>query len=133
MKLNMLRNFFIPLFLCGFTQALGNQDYFTVHAGELPVKVFYGQKAQPMSLLGVDPSKGIIFAKQGTAKVQLELRGLKRQNIKGFVYSWPANERASMNSLANEQYDPRLLAAVRPIIYKLLRYVEIPFEYFPVR
>jgi hypothetical protein len=92
MKLNMFRNFFISLFLCGFIQAQGNQDYFAVHAGELPVKVYYGLKAQPMSLLGVDPSKGIIFAKQGTAKVQLELRGLKRQNIKGFTYDWPASE-----------------------------------------
>ena len=38
-----------------------------------------------MSLIGLDPSKGIIFAKQGTARVQFELRGLKRQNIKGFA------------------------------------------------
>ena len=132
MKINIFRNLFLYLALCGFTQGQGNQDYFAVHAGELPVKVYYGMKAQPMSLLGVDPTKGIIFAKQGTAKVQLELRGLQRQNIKGFTYDWPASERAAMSRLANEQYDPRLLTAVRPVIYKLLRYVEIPFEYFPI-
>ena len=132
MKINIFRNLFLYLALCGFAQGQGNQDYFAVHAGELPVKVYYGMKAQPMSLLGVDPTKGIIFAKQGTAKVQLELRGLQRQNIKGFTYDWPASERAAMSRLANEQYDPRLLTAVRPVIYKLLRYVEIPFEYFPI-
>ena len=71
MKINIFRNLFLYLVLCGFTQGQGKQDYFAVHAGELPVKVYYGMKAQPMSLLGVDPSKGIIFAKQGTAKVQL--------------------------------------------------------------
>ena len=102
-------NFSNILFLCGFLKAQGNQDYFAVHAGELPVKVFYGLKAQPMSLIGLDPAKGIIFAKQGTAKVQLELRGLKRQNIKGFTYDWPAAQRQAMNNLANEQYDPQYL------------------------
>lgn len=118
--------------LCAVVNAQSNQDYFSIHAGELPIKVFYGLKAQPMSLVGLDPSKGIIFAKQGTAKVQFELRGLKRQNIKGFAYDWPAAQRQAMNNLANEQYDSRYLAAVRPVIYKLLRYVEIPFDYFPI-
>ena len=118
--------------LCAVVNAQSNQDYFSIHAGELPIKVFYGLKAQPMSLVALDPSKGIIFAKQGTAKVQFELRGLKRQNIKGFAYDWPAAQRQAMNNLANEQYDSRYLAAVRPVIYKLLRYVEIPFDYFPI-
>ena len=118
--------------LCAVVNAQSNQDYFSIHAGELPIKVFYGLKAQPMSLVGLDPSKGIIFAKQGNAKVQFELRGLKRQNIKGFAYDWPAAQRQAMNNLANEQYDSRYLAAVRPVIYKLLRYVEIPFDYFPI-
>ncbi len=118
--------------LCAVVNAQSNQDYFSIHAGELPIKVFYGLKAQPMSLVGLDPSKGIIFAKQGTAKVQFELRGLKRQNIKGFAYDWPAAQRQAMNNLVNEQYDSRYLAAVRPVIYKLLRYVEIPFDYFPI-
>ena len=132
MKKSTLQILLASLFLCGFLKAQGNQDYFAVHAGELPVKVYYGLKAQPMSLIGLDPAKGIIFAKQGTAKVQLELRGLKRQNIKGFTYDWPAAQRQAMNNLANEQYDPQYLNAVRPIVYKLLRYVEIPFEYFPI-
>ena len=127
-----LITFLTSYLLCAVVNAQSNQDYFSIHAGELPIKVFYGLKAQPMSLVGLDPSKGIIFAKQGTAKVQFELRGLKRQNIKGFVYDWPAAQRQAMNNLANEQYDSRYLAAVRPVIYKLLRYVEIPFDYFPI-
>lgn len=132
MKIRLFKSVLLNFLLCGFVQAQGNQDYFAVHAGELPVKVFYGQKAQSMSLIGIDSSKGIIFAKQGTAKVQLELRGLKRQNIRGFSFDWPSAERQAMNNLSNELYDPRYLSAVRPIIYKLLRYVEIPFEYFPI-
>jgi hypothetical protein len=127
-----LITFLTSYLLCAVVNAQSNQDYFSIHAGELPIKVFYGLKAQPMSLVGLDPSKGIIFAKQGTAKVQFELRGLKRQNIKGFAYDWPAAQRQAMNNLANEQYDSRYLAAVRPVIYKLLRYVEIPFDYFPI-
>lgn len=130
--MRIFKSLITSLLLCGIIHAQGNQDYFTVHAGELPIKVFYGLKAQPMSLIGLDPSKGIIFAKQGTARVQFELRGLKRQNIKGFAYEWPAAQRQAMNNLANELYDPRYLAAVRPVIYKLLRYVEIPFDYFPI-
>ena len=132
MKNGLLQLFsFLFLLVCS-VRAQANQDYFAVHAGELPVKVFYGLKAQPMGLVGVDSGKGIIFAKQGTAKVQFELRGLKRQNIKGFSYEWPRAQRQAMNSLANELYDQNHLVSVRPVIYKLLRYLEIPFEYFPV-
>ena len=63
MKKSTLQILLASLFLCGFLKAQGNQDYFAVHAGELPVKVYYGLKAQPMSLIGLDPAKGIIFAK----------------------------------------------------------------------
>ena len=108
------------------------QDFFKVYAGELPVKVFYGLKPQPMSLVGVDTTKGIIYGKQGGGQVQLELRGLKRQNIKGFVYEWPRNEKQALRNLSNEQYDERFLQAVRPVIYKLMRYLEIPNDYFPI-
>jgi tetratricopeptide (TPR) repeat protein len=132
MNLRTLSTLLLSLFFSALLDAQKNQDYFAVHAGELPVKVFYGLKAQPMGLLGVDSSKGIIFAKQGTAKVQLELRGLKRQNIKGFAYEWPTAQRLAMNNLANEQYDASYLTSVRPIVYKLMRYLEIPFDYFPI-
>ena len=85
-----------------------------------------------MSLVGVDTTKGIIYGKQGWRSVQLELRGLKRQNIKGFVYEWPRNEKQALRNLSNEQYDERFLQAVRPVIYKLMRYLEIPNDYFPI-
>lgn len=125
----------LTLLLLVATSVFGqqNQDYFKVHAGELPVKIYYGLKPQPISLLGVDSTKGIIYAKQGQARMELELRGLKRQNIRRFLYEWPSKERAAINQLANEQYDdPKLLQAVRPVIYKLLRYLDIPFEFFSV-
>ena len=121
---------FLVLVVPSFGQQ--TQDFFKVYAGELPVKVFYGLKPQPMSLVGVDTTKGIIYGKQGGGQVQLELRGLKRQNIKGFVYEWPRNEKLALRNLSNEQYDERFLQAVRPVIYKLMRYLEIPNEYFLV-
>ena len=41
-------------------QGQSTPDFFTLHAGELP-EVYYGLKPQPMSLLGVDTTKGIIY------------------------------------------------------------------------
>ena len=123
------------LFFLGLVNLQGQQtpDYFALHAGELPVKVIYGLKPQPMSLLGVDSTKGIIYCKQGAGRVQLELRGLDRQNVKGFVYEWPLNESKAMSALANEQYnDPKILDIVRPVIYKMMRYLDIPNNYFPI-
>jgi tetratricopeptide (TPR) repeat protein len=133
----MKRLSYIPflLFLTLIVSSKGQQtpDYFTVHAGELPVKVFYGLKPQPMSLLGLDPTKGVIYCKQGGGRVQLELRGLDRQNVKGFVHEWPQAEGRVMRALSNEQYqNPDILNAVRPTIYKLMRYLEIPNSYFPI-
>ena len=60
-----------------------NQDYFKVHAGALPVKIFVGSAAKAGSLLGADGQKGIIYAQmEGAGRMQLELRGLEKQNIK---------------------------------------------------
>ena len=87
-----MRNLLLPFFIltgwASFAVAQQSPDYFKVHAGELPVKAFYGLKAQPMSLQAVDPKKGIIYCKQGGGNIQLELRSLDRQNIKGFVFDW---------------------------------------------
>ena len=127
-----LRIFSVLLLALASVEAQQTPDYYNVYKGEVPVKVFYGLKPQPMSLLGVDPTKGIIYCKQGEGRVQLELRGLKRQNIKGFAFEWPQNARQALINLANEQYDERFLQAVRPVIYKLLLYLEIPNEYFPI-
>ena len=80
---NLLLTFFILIGWASFGVAQQSPDYFKVHAGELPVKAFYGLKAQPMSLQAIDPKKGIIYA-QGGGNIQLELRSLDRQNIKGF-------------------------------------------------
>lgn len=129
---NLLLTFCILIGSTIFAVAQQSPDYFKVHAGELPVKAFYGLKAQPMSLQAIDPKKGIIYCKQGGGNIQLELRSLDRQNIKGFVFDWPRNERQAMMMLVNEQYDERFLAAVRPVIYKLMRYLEIPNQYFPI-
>ena len=109
------------------------QDFFKVHQGPLPVKVYYGSKPRNMSLLGVDGSKGIIYAKlEGAGNLQLELRGLKKQNISGFVYSWSSETTKTLQLLANEQYDARLLVPLRKEIYRAMLFLEIPQEYFPI-
>ena len=128
--------YLLPLaFLSCLSHAYGQttQDFFKVHQGPLPVKVYYGSTTKPMSLLGVDGSRGVIYAKmQGAGQVQFELRGLKKQNISRFVFEWPGDLGKSLKLLSDEQYDPRLLPPLRPIMYKLLLYLEIPQEFFQI-
>ena len=76
-------------YLIGYTAIFsqGNQDYFKIHAGALPVTIYMGNAGKPGSLLGVDGQKGIIYAQmEGAGRMQLELRGLQKQNIKGFAF-----------------------------------------------
>ena len=108
-------------------------DFFRVHQGALPVKVYYGTKPRNMSLLGIDGSKGIIYAKlEGAGQLQLELRGLKKQNISRFEFVWPKDTMKALDLLTNEQYDPRLLPGLRPVMYKIMLFLEIPQEFFLV-
>ena len=108
-------------------------DFFRVHQGALPVKVYYGTKPRNMSLLGIDGSKGIIYAKlEGAGQLQLELRGLKKQNISRFEFAWPKDTMKALDLLTNEQYDPRLLPGLRPVMYKIMLFLEIPQEFFLV-
>ncbi|MEC7800780.1 MAG: hypothetical protein VX609_05770 [Verrucomicrobiota bacterium] len=108
-------------------------DYFVKFRGELPVKVFYGVKPRPVSLLGVDSTKGIIYAKmEGAGSVEFQLRGLKQQNINRFEYEWPNTPRQALQYLSNEQYSPRVLEALRPIVYKLLLFLDIPYEFMQI-
>ncbi len=108
-------------------------DFFRVHQGALPVKVYYGTNPRNMSLLGIDGSKGIIYAKlEGAGQLQLELRGLKKQNISRFEFAWPKDTMKALDLLTNEQYDPRLLPGLRPVMYKIMLFLEIPQEFFLV-
>ena len=110
-----------------------NQDYFKVHAGALPVKIFVGSAAKAGSLLGVDGQKGIIYAQmEGAGKMQLELRGLKKQNIRGFSFVWPQDAMKTLQMYSNEQYSKELLPALRPVMYKVLLFLDIPQQYFAI-
>ena len=109
-----------------------NIDYFTKYRGGLPVKVYYGANPRAMTLLGVDAKKGIIYGKMETGQVQFELRGLKQQNISGFRFEWPKDPRLALKYLSNEQYSPKMLEILRPHIYKVLLYLDIPFEFMPI-
>ena len=110
-----------------------NQDYFKVHAGALPVKIFVGSAAKAGSLLGVDGQKGIIYAQmEGAGRMQLELRGLEKQNIRGFSFVWPQDAMKTLQMYSNEQYSKELLPALRPVMYKALLFLDIPQQYFAI-
>ena len=129
------KNFFFGLFLSFSCSLYGqaNKDYFKIHSGPLPVKIYVRNAGKPGSLLGVDGQRGIIYAQMdGAGRMQLELRGLEKQNIKGFVFNWPEDSIKILKSFSNEQYDVKFLPSLRPIIYKALLYLEIPQKYFAV-
>ena len=86
-----------------------------------------------MNLRGLDSAKGIIYAEmEGAGSLELELRNLPRQNIKKFEFNWSRNTKMYLKYLANEQYDPRVLAALRPEIYKVMLFLEMPFQYLAI-
>ena len=116
-----------------FLSAQANQDYFKIHSGALPVKIYVGSAGKAGSLLGVDGQKGIIYAEmEGAGRMQLELRGLKKQNIKGFVFTWPESALRTLKSFSDEQYSKELLPSLRPIMYRVLLYLDIPQQYFAI-
>ena len=125
----------IILYLIGYTAIFsqGNQDYFKIHAGALPVTIYMGNAGKPGSLLGVDGQKGIIYAQmEGAGRMQLELRGLQKQNIKGFAFAWPRDVMKTLVSFSNEQYNVQLIDSLRPTIYKAMLFLEIPQQYFAI-
>jgi hypothetical protein len=112
-----------------------SQDYFKEYAGKIPVKVHYlkSAAAKPMNLLGIDAARGIVYAEmEGAGRLELELRQLQRQNIEKFEFEWSRNGRTYLNYLANEQYDPRVLTALRPEVYKVMLFLDMPFQYLAI-
>ena len=115
------------------TSGLFGQDYFKTYAPKqgLPVKVYYVNNPKPMEtrLLSVDDAKGVIK----TTQSEYNLRELKtRNNIDRFVYTFPPQTLQQLKFLANEQYDPRLLDAIRPIIYQIFPFHEINPEFLSI-
>ena len=111
------------------------EDYFKKYAGKIPVKVKYLKSAvnKPMNLLGIDAARGIVYAEmEGSGRLELELRQLQRQNIEKFEFSWSRNAKTYLNYLANEQYDPRILTALRPEVYKVMLFLDMPFQYLAI-
>jgi len=112
---------------------LSGQDYFKTYAPKqgLPVKVYYVNNPKPMEtrLLSVDDTKGILK----TSQSEFSLRELKtRNNIDRFVYTFPPQTLQQLKFLSNEQYDPRLLSAIRPVIYQVLPFHEINPEFLSI-
>jgi tetratricopeptide (TPR) repeat protein len=118
-----------------FSPFLSGNDYFKQYAKPIKVSVTYLQSpaVKPMELLAIDPTKGIIFARmQGGGNLQLELRGLRQQNINKFRFEWSRNTKVYLSYLANEQYDPRILDAIRPEVYSVMLFLDLPFEYLAI-
>jgi len=112
-----------------------SEDYFKKYAGKIAVKVHYLKSAstKPMNLLGIDAARGIVYAEmEGAGRLELELRQLQRQNIEKFEFSWSRNGKTYLNYLANEQYDPRVLTALRPEVYKVMLFLDMPFQYLAI-
>jgi len=125
----------LAILSCLVSAGHASEDYFRKFAGPIPVKAHYtsGLAVKPMELLGVDPQKGIIFAKfQGGGRIEMELRDLKRQNIARFEFDWPKAAKSYLKYLSNEQYDPRVLDALRPEVYKAMLFLDVPYEYLPI-
>ena len=134
MKISKILSVFFFSQVCASSVLLA-EDYFRKFAGPIPVKVHYtsGLAVKPMELLGIDPKKGIIFAKmQRGGAIELELRNLNQQNIARFEFQWPKTASTYLKYLSNEQYDPRILQGLRPEIYKVMLFLEVPFIYLPV-
>ena len=115
------------------TTGLSGQDYFKTYAPKdgLPVKVYYLNNPKPMEtrLLSVSDAQGVIK----TTQSEYSLRELKtRNNIERFAYTFPPQTLQQLKFLANEQYDPRLLAAIRPVIYQILPFHEIDPQFLSI-
>ncbi len=133
--MNIFRGLFWLVGLAGlFNIGFAAEDYFQKYAGSIPVKLHYTNSAapRPMNLRGIDSQRGIIYAEMEGAARELELRNLPRQNIKKFEFEWSRSARTYLRYLANEQYDPRVLAALRPEVYKVMRFLEMPFQYLAI-
>ena len=136
--INIMKNSLLRVMLLSFTCLPGfllAEDYFQKFAGKIPVKVHYLKSAatKPMNLLGIDAARGIVYAEmEGSGRLELELRQLQRQNIEKFEFSWSRNAKTYLNYLANEQYDPRILTALRPEVYKVMLFLDMPFQYLAI-
>ncbi len=113
--------------------SLFGQDYFKTYASPngLPIKVYFlnNPKPMPTQLLRVDDTKGTIK----TSQSDYNLRELKTRNkIARFEYQFPAQTQKDLKKLADEQYDLKVLAAVRPIMYKVFPFHEINPEFLPI-
>ncbi len=126
--------FFFLGTLLAASSALG-EDYFKKYAGGIPVEVKYLKSLvnKSMVLQGLDTQKGIIYAKMDQGgTIEMQLRDLRKQNIDRFEVKWSNGTRTYLKYLANEQYDPRILQALRPEIYKVMLFLEMPFEFLAI-
>lgn len=126
--------FFFLGTLLTVSSALG-EDYFKKYAGGIPVEVKYLKSLvnKSMVLQGLDTQKGIIYAKMDQGgTIEMQLRDLRKQNIDRFEVKWSNGTRTYLKYLANEQYDPRILQALRPEIYKAMLFLEMPFEFLAI-
>ncbi|MBP51635.1 MAG: hypothetical protein CMI27_00655 [Opitutae bacterium] len=162
--MNIVRTIGVIISLCLYGQTNGQkvEDFFKKYAGEIPAKVHYANAANPKNIVlrGVDPTKGIIYAKiEGLGALELELRSLSKQNISYFEFTpWRDPRYAVVNpllspqqlaqakiqkkekiylgqviaQLENENYQLPFVNVLRPTMYKLMLFMSISPQNFPI-
>lgn len=125
-------------FLITGSQAVAQQRNYWKEYGNkaVPVEKQWGGRSEKMDLVGIDPKLGKISCRfpGGGGEVEYLLRGLERQ-VKTFDYIWPKIARQALYYANEEQYDiltEDVLAQLRPVMYPLLRYLEIPNKHFKI-
>ena len=121
------------LFSVASASSLLGQDYFKTYASPngIPVKVYFLNNPKPLEtqLIQVDDTRGTIKTSQSV----YNLRELKTRNkIQRFEYQFHVQTQKALKMLSDEQYNTKILAAVRPIIYKVLPFHEINPEFLSI-
>lgn len=125
-------------FLLTCHPVLAQQVDYIKQFGSKPVPVVkqWGGRGEKLELIGIDPKLGRISCRfpDGRGEIDYQLRGLERQ-VQTFDYIWPRNTRLALFYANDERYDlitKEVLAAIRPDVYPLLRYLAIPNKHFKI-
>lgn len=130
---------FVSVFLGMALSASAQQpNYFKQYGSKVAVVAQrVGSTPKPMQLLSIDAKLGKLFCNiPEVGQVNYELSRLADQKVQRFDYTWPKRTRQALMLAADEQYDkiPEEIMAkdVRPVMYPLLHYLEVPNKYLNV-
>lgn len=129
----------LPVFVVMVSPAVAQQpNYFKQFGSKVSVVAQrLGATPKAMHLLTIDPKLGKLFCSiPEVGQVNYELSRLTEQKVQRFDYDWPKKTRQALLLAADEQFDkiPAEIMAkeVRPVMYPLLHYLEVPNKHFNV-